>query len=179
MTRRTAAENDRRLTQLGSDLGLFYPGPAGWWEDADLHPVAERAEARSFDLDVVSGVVAADQLLVNRLKTHQGELASLGHPQYGSRHHELMGQPNTERTRALIKLYVLEAMSHEPRVAEIHRCDVVAAHEPPRDVVRISMDVEIVGEPNRRNLVVPFSLAVGAESESDVVANMVAAGGVS
>ncbi len=101
----------------------------------------------------------------------------LGHPEYGSRHHELMGQPNTERTRALIKLYVLEAMSHEPRVAEIHRCDVVAAHEPPRDVVRISMEVEIVGEPDRRNLVVPFSLAVGAESDVDLAASEATVGG--
>ncbi len=177
MTRRTAAENDRRLTQLGSDLALFYPGPAGWWEDADLRPAIERADAGPIDLDLVSGVVAADQLLVNRLKTHQGELASLGHPDYGSRHHELMGQPNTQRTRALIKLYVLEAMSHEPRVAEIHRCDVVAAHEPPRDIVRISMEVEIVGEPDRRNLVVPFSLAVGAESDVDLAASEATVGG--
>lgn len=165
MTRRTAAENDRRLTQLGSDLALFYPGPAGWWEDADLRPISGPRGGGRTDVDVVTGVAAADQLFVNRLKTRQGELASLGHPDYGSRHHELLGQPNTERTRALIKLYVLEAMSHEPRVAKILRCDVVAAHDPPRDIVRISMQVEIVGEPNPRNFVVPFSLAVGAESD--------------
>ena len=165
MTRRTAAENDRRLRQLGTDIALFYPAPSGWWEDADLR-IALASDARGpTDVDVVKGVDAADQLLVNRLKTRKGELAPLGHPEYGSRHHELIGQPNVDRTRALIKLYVLEAMSHEPRVAKIHKCDVSAAHQPPRDVVRISMQVEIVGEPNRRNLVVPFSLAVGAESD--------------
>jgi len=180
MTRRTAAENDRRLRQLGSDLALLYPGPAGWWEDADLRRIAGQHGAAANDIDVVAGVDAADQLLVNRLKTHQGELASLGHPEYGSRHHELIGQPNTERTRALVKLHVLEAMGHEPRVAKIHRCDVTAAHEPPRDVVRISMDVEIVDEPAPRNLVVPFSLAVGAESNIDttaLAATAVAVGG--
>jgi phage baseplate assembly protein W len=170
MTRRTAAENDRRLRQLGSDLALAYPGPSGWWEDADLRRIAGPHGGGANDIDVVVGLDAADQLLVNRLKTHRGELASLGHPEYGSRHHELIGQPNTDRTRALIKLHVLEAMGHEPRVAKIHRCDVVAAHEPPRDVVRISMDVEIVGEPDPRNLVVPFSLAVGAESDVETAA---------
>ncbi len=72
MTRRTAAENDRRLAQLGSDLALFYPGPAGWWEDADLRPAVERAEARSIDLDVVSGVTAADQLLRQPLEDAPG-----------------------------------------------------------------------------------------------------------
>jgi phage baseplate assembly protein W len=165
MTRRTAAENDRRLRQLGTDLALFYPGPAGYWEDADLRAAIPRDVRGPVDIDVVSGVEAADQLFVNRLKTRKGELAPLGHPEYGSRHHELIGQPNVERTRALIKLYVLEAMSHEPRVAKIHKCDVTADHQPPRDVVRIVMQVEIVGEPNPRNLVVPFSLAVGAESD--------------
>lgn len=162
MTRRTAAENDHRLRQLGRDLGLAYPGPAGWWEDADVATVAGSHARGAIDIDVVDGLDAADQLLVNRLKTRQGELAPLGHPGYGSRHHELVGQPNIERTRALIKLYVLEAMSHEPRVAKIHRCDVVAADDPPREVVRISMQVEIIGEPDPRNLVVPFSLEVGA-----------------
>lgn len=165
MSRRTAAENDRRLRQLGRDLALVFPGPAGWWEDADLRPIASDRPGGAVDLDIVAGLDSADQLLVNRLKTHQGELAPLGHPTYGSRHHELVGQPNTERTRALIKLYVLEALSHEPRVAKVHRCDVVAAHDPPREVVRITMQVEIVDEPDPRNLVVPFSLAIGAESD--------------
>lgn len=164
MTRRTAAENDRRLDQLGADLALFYPGPAGWWEDADLRPAIARDARGPADIGVVDRLEAADQLLVNRLKTHAGELAPLGHPEYGSRHHELVGQPNVERTRALIKLYVLEAMGHEPRVAKINRCDVTAVDEPPRDVVRISMQVEIVGEPNPLNLVVPFSLAVDADT---------------
>lgn len=177
MTRRTAAENDRRLRQLGSDLALSFPGPSGWWEDADLERIADAHGAGAIDIDVVAGVDAADQLLINRLKTHQGELAPLGHPEYGSRHHELVGHPNTDRTRALIKLHVLEAMGHEPRVAKIHRCDVVAAHEPPRDVVRISMDVEIIGEPDPRNLVVPFSLAVGVESDVDTEARAAVAGG--
>jgi phage baseplate assembly protein W len=159
--RRTAAEIDRRLELLGRDLALFYPGPAGWWEDADLARTVPDRGGATVDVDVVEGVDAAVQLLVNRLKTHKGELAPLGHPEYGSRHHELIGQPNVERTRALIKLRVLEALGHEPRIAKIHRCDVIPAHEPPRDVVRIVLDVEIVGEPNPRLLVVPFDLGAG------------------
>src|SRR5262245_34173311 len=174
--RLTAAEIDRRLELMGRDLALFYPGPYGWWEDADLATTVPDRAGAQVDLDVVDGVPAAVQLFVNRLKTHKGELASLGHPEYGSRHHELIGQPNVERTRALIKLHVLEAMSHEPRVAKIHKCDVTAAHQPPRDVVRITMQVEIVGEPNPRNLVVPFSLAIGAESDVEVPSNSQTAG---
>jgi phage baseplate assembly protein W len=158
--RRTAAEIDRRLELLGRDLALFHPEP-GWWEDADLATTVPDRAGAAVDVDVVAGVDAAVQLLVNRLKTHKGELAPLGHPEYGSRHHELIGQPNVERTRALIKLHVLEALGHEPRIARIHRCDVTPAHDPPRDRVRIALDVELVGEPNPRLLVVPFDLGAG------------------
>lgn len=166
MSRAPGAEVDRRLALLGRDLALFYPGPSGWWEDADLATTLPTDASATVDIDVVDGVAAADQLFVNRLKTRRGELAALGHPDYGSRHHELVGQPNVERTRALIKLHVLSCLSHEPRVARVRRCDVTAADDPPRSTVRIAIDIEIVGEPTPLLLVVPFNLAVGSESES-------------
>lgn len=163
MTRRTAAELDLLMRQLGRDLDLDFRGPAGFFEDADL--ATARAADRSprvTDLAVVRDLDAAEQLLANRLKTHQGELAPLGHPEYGSRHYELIGQPNTQRTRNLIKLYVLEALAREPRVEKVLDCKVYAPHDPPRDQVRIELDVRLIGEPNPLNLVVPFSLEVGA-----------------
>ena len=169
MAARTPAENDRRLQLLGRDLALAYPGPAGWWEDADLATTVPDRAGATVDITVVDGVAAADQLFINRLKTHKGELAPLGHPEYGSRHHELIGQPNVDRTRALIKLHVLEALSHEPRIAKVRRCDVTPTHDPPRDVVRIVLDVEVIGEPNPRLLVVPFDL--GAGFTADVAAS--------
>jgi phage baseplate assembly protein W len=158
---RTAAEIDRALKLMGRDLAVFYPGPFGWWEDADLATTVPDRAGATVDLTVVEGVPAAVQLFVNRLKTHKGELAPLGHPEYGSRHHELMGQPNVERTRALIKLHVLEALGHEPRIEKVLRCDVTAADDPPRDVVRIVLELRIAGEPTPQLLVVPFDLSGG------------------
>ena len=164
MSRHTAAEVDRRLTLMGRDLALFYPGPFGWWEDADLALTVPIPAWRSVDLDVVAGVPAANQLFVNRLKTHRGELAPLGHPEYGSRHYELIGQPNVPRTRALVKLHVLECLSHEPRIRRVTRCDVTPAQR--REEVRIELEVEVAGEPGTTVLVVPFNFAVGVESET-------------
>ena len=161
MSPRTGAEIDRRLQLLGRDLALTYPSPAGWWEDADLATTVPDRAGATVDAAVVDGVAAADQLFVNRLKTHKGELAPLGHPEYGSRHHELIGQPNVERTRALIKIYVLEALSREPRVAKVRRCDVTATHVPPRSAVRIVIELDVIGEPTPRLLVVPFDLGAG------------------
>src|SRR5512147_2358326 len=68
----------------------------------------EGVSPRASDLGLVSGRANLAQSLILRLKTEQGELAGLGHPNYGSRHHRLIGEPNTEGNRNLIKLYVLE-----------------------------------------------------------------------
>lgn len=158
MKRRSPAELDRVLQELGTDLELAFVGPAGWWEDADLR--SSRGSPRRRDLVVASQVRAAEQLLVNRLMTQRGELAALGHPDYGSRHHELIGEPNVDRTRNLIKLHVLEALRAEPRLDEIVECRVFAPHDPPREEVRIEAVVRLIDEPAPLNLVVPFSLEV-------------------
>ena len=75
VTRRTGAEIDRRPdASSGRDLALVYPGPSGWWEDADLDAtLPERAAAGDRRHRASSTASpAADQLFVNRLKTHAG-----------------------------------------------------------------------------------------------------------
>jgi phage baseplate assembly protein W len=143
---------------MGRDLQLDYHWGGGFFEDADLHSerVLDRGGLR--DLVPVEGIDAFTQSIANRLKTRQGELAALGHPDYGSRHHELIGEPNLERTRNLIKLYVLQALAQEPRIKRVLKATVKAEHEPPRDTVRIELSMEIIDAPRPLNLVVPFSL---------------------
>jgi phage baseplate assembly protein W len=143
---------------MGRDLRLDYAWGGGFYEDADLHDekVLERAGQR--DLTVAEGLDALTQAIANRLKTRKGELAPLGHPDYGSRHHELMGEPNVQRTRDLIKLYVLQALADEPRIERVLQAAVRAEHEPPRDTVRIELSIQVIDGPRPLNLVVPFSL---------------------
>lgn len=146
---------------LGSDLRLDYRLSGGFFEDADL--LAERRgdrASRERDLVAAAGLDNLTQAIANRLKTRRGELTSLGHPDYGSRHHELMGEPNVQRTRNLIKLYVLQALRREPRIEKVLAADVKAEHTPPRDTVRIELSLAVLGEPQPLNLVVPFSLEV-------------------
>ena len=153
------ARDARTLAPLfGRDLKLDYSLRGGFFEDADLNDSKQRGGAGFRDLGVVDGVDALTQAFANRLKTRQGELASLGHPEYGSRHHELIGEPNVERTRNLIKLYVLRALAAEPRIERVLSVTVRAEHQPPRESVRIELSLRVVGEPNPLNLVVPFSL---------------------
>ena len=141
---------------LGRDLHLQYRAIGGLYEDADLAHTYEPTPKR--DLVVTESYIGLQQAIVNRIKTRKGELTPLGHPEYGSRHHELIGEPNVERIRALIKLFVLQALRHEPRIEEVVDCTVRAESEPPRDVVRIELQVRIIAEPHILNFVVPFSL---------------------
>ncbi len=146
---------DKRMRRMGSDLKLSFSGPSGWWEDADQE--INRQVRRGNDLAVAQGLDAIDQMLINRLKTQKGELTALGHPNYGSRHHELIGEPNVERTRNLIKLYILEALSHEPRLEKVLDC-TVTRDPSERSTVRVVIMAKIIEIDEPRNLVVPFNL---------------------
>jgi phage baseplate assembly protein W len=145
---------------LGRDLRLDYALGMGFFEDADLATVREAGRSGTRDLQLNAGVDNLTQALANRLKTRKGELAALGHPDYGSRHHELIGEPNVDRTRNLIKLYILQALRDEPRIERVLSAKVRAEHEPPREVVRIELLLRVQGEPVPLNLVLPFSLEV-------------------
>jgi phage baseplate assembly protein W len=78
-----------------------------------------------------------------RLLTPRGELAELGHAEYGSRLHELIGVPNTETRRSLTKLFVLESLAQEPRIEKVVRCDVAPAPGS-RDRVDVQLEVKPV-----------------------------------
>jgi phage baseplate assembly protein W len=97
------------------------------------------------DFDLIEGQDNLGQALVVRLLTPRGELAALGHPQYGSRLHELIGAVNTETTRNLVKLYILEAIARESRVAEVLSLKV--SPDPyNKSAVTVDMEVRPTGE---------------------------------
>jgi phage baseplate assembly protein W len=152
-----------RLDLMGVDLKLDYAIGGGFFEDADLATALDAKRVpRLRDLLTTERVGAIEQAIINRLKTRKGELAPLGHAGYGSRHHELIGEPNVERVRNLIKLYVMQALRDEPRIERLLRVDVRPDHDPPRETVRISISARLIGEQTPLNLVVPFSLELGA-----------------
>ena len=159
--RRTATELERLWPRLGRDLALTWAGPAGAFDSADLLAVPRPAPGMPVtDVAVVEREGAAVQFLVNRLMTREGELGPLGHPEYGSRHHELIGEPNTERTRNLVKLYVLAALRREPRVQRVEQC-VVRMDDARRDLVRIELTIRLVDDDRPLEVVMPFALAGG------------------
>lgn len=98
------------------------------------------------DYQTIDGRGNLGQAIVMRLLTPRGELEELGHPEYGSRLHELLGTPNSETRRSLAKLFVLEALAQEPRVAKVLEV-TVTGHPQRTDERRHLVDVVIRVQP--------------------------------
>ena len=71
------------------------------------------------DLATAQGRDNLAQALILRLLTPKGALRPLGHPDYGSRLPELIGEREDARSRNRARLYVLEALAQEARVTEV------------------------------------------------------------
>ena len=112
------------------------------------------------DYETIDGRDNLGQAVVMRLLTPLGELTELGHPEYGSRLDELLGAPNSETRRGLAKLFVLEALAQEPRIAKVEEVTVTPAVEE-RDLVDILIRVQPVGAAETVTIG-PFSLRVAS-----------------
>ncbi len=112
-------------------------------------------DTNQVDLKTLHGLDNLKQALLLRFLTPKGELSPLGHPNYGSRLFELIGEPNIETNRNLAKLYTLEALQSEPRVQEIISVDVQPVN---KSEVRIHASLKAVESNTVLNLVFPFFL---------------------
>jgi phage baseplate assembly protein W len=137
-----------RAELFGHDLELA--GTVGAVSAVDVG--ADLAASPAGDLRLTTGEQNIVQALAMRLRVRREELARLGYPTYGSRLHEMVGQPNNERTRVQLMAHARTAIEADPRVAEVR--GVTATVLPgERDVVRLSLDVLLISTPNPLNLV--------------------------
>lgn len=138
---------------LKTDLALERRGTGVLTSDRQGVELAERRG----DLELASGRENLAQALLNRLHTRRGALAALGHPGYGSRLHTLAGEPDTRRTRALAEFYVREALTADPRVAEVTS---VAFETPERtSALRHTLSMHVIVVPSDGGA--PLGLTVG------------------
>lgn len=109
------------------------------------------------DLDTVDARANLAQAIINRLWTRRGELAELGHPEYGSRLYELIGEPNNLRLRVLTEIYIRDCLAQEERVATIQYIHF----SPPergmqRNILRVTMGILPIGDTQPLNIVLPI-----------------------
>jgi phage baseplate assembly protein W len=121
----------------------------------------QRPETGKKDLETLSGTENLQQALLLRFLTQMGELAILGHPDYGSRLYELIGELNNETNRNRAKLFVLQALAAEPRVKEVISL-LVTQNRLNRTQIDIDIFLMPIDSDTPLNLVFPFSLEGGA-----------------
>lgn len=142
--------------RYGTDLRLL--GDLGHQNDrnggSDLFSYT-RPQTGLVDLQTLQDVQNLQQALLLRFLTRQGDLAQLGHPDYGSRLYTLIGELNNATNRNRAKLFVLEALAAEPRVQSVISVDVNAGA---RDRVDISVSLRAIQSDTPLNLVFPFFL---------------------
>lgn len=151
-------KNDRHLLS-DLHLGLLHRELRPVYRVNDRPSVAGSAGKRLRDFELISGRDNLKQAIIMRLLTPRGELAHLGHPDYGARVHELVGAGNTETNRNRLKLFILEALDREPRIAKV--VDVLVMPSAGR---RTTVDVTLTVEPVGFSSVVeigPFRLQLG------------------
>jgi phage baseplate assembly protein W len=113
------------------------------------------------DLDTVAGADNLVQALLIRFNTPLGDLASLGHPDYGSRLHELIGRSNDETTRNLVRLFTLETLRQEARVGTVDDLQVSTVAGRP-DLVMVAIKLSPIVSQTPVNLVFSVGLEVAA-----------------
>jgi phage baseplate assembly protein W len=147
--------NFEREKLFGCDLRLFRRG-----SDPDLvhgEGSLDVKKNQEGDLDLAWGNDSIVQSLILRLHVRKGELAPLGWPDYGSRLYELIGEPNTTRTHAMLMAFARKAIEQDPRVSEVKNVQTqILPGE--RNVVRLTMEIVLISEPNPLNLVFNVNL---------------------
>lgn len=111
------------------------------------------------DIQTASGRENLGQAILHRLLTRRGELGDIGHPDYGSQLHDLIGEPNNERTRELVRLYAKECIMQEPRVQDIKSL-TVSVQKGNQHVVLLDITVLPIKSNVPMNVVFPFYLEV-------------------
>lgn len=134
-----------RETLFGNDLLL-----REYSEGLDLSQQQERLAGG--DLALARGNTNIIQALTLRLRVRKGELAPLGWPDYGSRLHELIGEPNVPRTHLKLQAFARQAIEADPRVLKVESVRTVNLPGE-RETVRLMMDIQLIDAPNALNLV--------------------------
>jgi phage baseplate assembly protein W len=150
-----------KVKYFGSDLRLLrnLDQQNSRERGSDLQ-IQRRLRTGKMDLEPVAEIDNIKQALLLRFLTPVGELEPLGHPDYGCRLIELIGELNVERTRNRAKMFVLQSLDAEPRIKEVLRVDV-QPNISDRNRIDIAVDAITVDTSTPLNLVFPFFLDGG------------------
>jgi hypothetical protein len=95
------------------------------------------------DQGMVRGLDNLVQALTLHLLIDRGELSGLGHPRYGTRIRDLLGQTMDRANIELLRRYIRRSLLDDPRVAEVVHVAVVPRQAEP-GAVEVTATVKAV-----------------------------------
>ena len=109
------------------------------------------------DFEIVTDEDNLAQAIIARLSTDEGELDDIGHADYGSRLHDVIGEVNNAITRQKIKAIVMNCLVQEDRIKEVAGVNVETS---PDDPHRVEIEITIIPIAGRSflTLLYPFRL---------------------
>ena len=110
---------------------------------------------RTGDLETVEGRDLMIQAIRHRLLTRKGELALLGHPEYGSLLEDVISEPNIPDTHRIIETLIRDCLKYEARIKTIIS---VKASPSEKDKVNILVHVELQGGDGELKITYPLYL---------------------
>jgi len=125
--------------------------------DGQGRVVADISMRRTGDIEIVEGRELMVQAIRNRLLTRKGELAPLGHPEYGSLLEDIIGEANTPDTHRVMEILVRDCLRYESRIRNIVSVTAIPSTEN-RDEVFISVHVELAPEGEELKITYPLYL---------------------
>lgn len=143
---------DKGLSLIGSDIKL-----AEFFLGADIQVT------RAGDIEIAFEELNLAQAILHRLRTAKGELAELGHPEYGSTILDFVGQPNNWMTRERLKLAIRDSIRQERRIKEI-----VSISVNPRIGVKAHIEQDAKGAARKERIAITVSASSKASKAEPV-----------
>jgi phage baseplate assembly protein W len=113
--------------------------------------------SRKGDLSTITDEDNLAQAIICRLATEEGELYDIGHADYGSMLHDVIGEVNNELTRKKIRIIVEDCLFEEPRVEKVVSVNFLSD---PTDHHKVNIELTVLPRKSKQTLTLyyPFRL---------------------
>jgi len=100
-----------------------------------------------------AGQQSVEEAFIFILGTFTGERVMK--PAFGSKISSVLFELNTEEAKALLRTFVSEAASQEPRISAVHKVDIIVDPADPNRL-NVSITFRLIQQTSERNIVIPI-----------------------
>jgi phage baseplate assembly protein W len=100
-----------------------------------------------------AGQLSVEEAFIFILGTFTGE--RIMKPAFGSKISSVLFELNTDEAKALLRTFVMEAASQEPRISTVHKIGITTDPADPQRL-NVSITFRLIQQTSERNIVIPI-----------------------